>query len=88
MLPPLRFRRLGIPSAYLRWAGLSFFATGLLTDFHDGALSRGVQSLGTQLDVRLITLSHLESTMSVGFATAQGQGIPRRNSVMVSLKLM
>src|SRR5205085_8363229 len=33
--PPLRFRKVGVPSAYLRWAGLSVFAGGLVTDFDD-----------------------------------------------------
>src|SRR4029077_12865633 len=27
VLPPLRFRRVGIPSFYLRWASLSLFTT-------------------------------------------------------------
>jgi hypothetical protein len=36
----------------------------------------------------MITLSHLESTFSVGFATAAGKGIPRSSALMVSFKLM
>lgn len=88
MLPPFRFRDVGIPSAYLRWAGLSLFATGLVTDLDEAAQRRTVQSLGSQLDVRLITLSHLESTLSLGYALAKGEGIPWRRALMVSLKLM
>ena len=86
--PPLRFRRVGIPSAYLRWAALSAFASGLVTDFDDAATRRGFVSIGAQADLRLITLSHLESTFSVGLATAAGQGIRRSSAVMVSFKLM
>ena len=52
--PPLRFRKAGVPSAYLRWAGLSAFASGLVTDFDDDDTRRGYVSIGAQADVRLI----------------------------------
>ncbi len=86
--PPLRFRSAGIPSAYLRWAGLSLFASGLVTDFDVAAEQRTVQSVGAQVDLRMITISHLESTISLGYAVAKGQGIPLRNAWMLSFKLM
>jgi Tol biopolymer transport system component len=87
--PPLRFRRAGIPSAYLRWAALSLFATGLVTDGDDAAIRRTFASVGAQLDVRLVTLSHLDSTFSIGFATARerGGGL-RRSAWMFSFKIM
>jgi hypothetical protein len=88
MSPPLRFRKVGIPSAYLRWAGVTAFASGLVTDFDDGSARRGYVSAGAQADLRLITISQFESTFSVGVATAAGQKIPRRSSLMVSFKLM
>lgn len=86
--PPLRFRKVGVPSAYLRWAGLSVFASGLVTDFDDDATRRGFVSLGAQADLRSITLSHLESTFSVGVAAAGGEGMRRRSALMISFKLM
>jgi hypothetical protein len=86
--PPLRFRRAGVPSAYLRWAAVSAFASGLVTDFDDDATRRGYVSIGAQADLRLITLSHLESTFSLGFATAAGDGMKRSSAFMVSFKLM
>jgi hypothetical protein len=86
--PPLRFRRAGIPSAYFRWAALSFFGSGLVTDFDDGATRRSYVNVGAQADLRLITLSHLESTFSIGVATAAGQGIPRTSALIMSFKLM
>ncbi|MFN2601513.1 MAG: TolB family protein [Gemmatimonadaceae bacterium] len=85
--PPLRFRKVGVPAAYLRWAGLSAFATGLVTDFDDSS-RRGFVNVGAQADLRMITLSHLESTFSVGVAEAAGKGIPRSSSLMISFKLM
>jgi hypothetical protein len=88
MSPPLRFRRVGVPSAYLRWASLSLFATGLVTDPDKALARRSLGSLGAQVDLRLITLSHLESTFSFGPAVAKGDGVPARSAVMVSLKIM
>ncbi|MBC7790165.1 MAG: hypothetical protein H7Z74_09485, partial [Anaerolineae bacterium] len=86
--PPLRFRKVGVPSAYLRWTGLSVFASGLVTDFDDRATRRGFVNVGAQADLRLITLSHLESTFSLGAATAAGKGITRTSALMASFKLM
>lgn len=88
MSPPLRFRRVGMPSAYLRWAGLSLFASALVLEPDDPALRRTLTSLGAQVDVRLVTLSHLNSTFSFGYAVAQGDGIPRRSAAMASFKIM
>ena len=47
-----------------------------------------LRTLGAQADLRMITLSHLESTFSVGLASAAGQGIPRSSALMFSFKLM
>jgi hypothetical protein len=88
MSPPLRFRKVGVPSAYLRWAGLTVFASGLVTDFDDGGARKSFVNVGAQGDLRLITLSHLESTFSLGVATAAGEGMRRRSALMASFKLM
>ena len=86
--PPLRFRKVGVPNAYFRWAALSAFASGLVTDFDDEAMRRSYVSVGAQTDIRLITLSHMESTFSVGLGVAAGKDIPRSSAVMFSFKLM
>jgi len=86
--PPLRFRRVGIPSFYLQWADLSLFATGLSVNVDDAATRSTLASVGAQLDVRLTTLSHLESTFSTGFAVAGAQSGPRRTAWMFSFKIM
>jgi hypothetical protein len=93
MLPPLRFRRVGIPSFYLRWAGLSFFATGLMTNVDDlvarvARTRRTLGSVGVQLDLRVVTLSHLNSTFSFGFAVAQEEGGARSSQFMFSFKIL
>jgi hypothetical protein len=86
--PPLRFRSVGVPSAYLRWANLSLFGTGLVTDPLRDADQRAFGSAGAQLDFRLVTLSHLDSTLSFGCAYAGGEALPARSSCMVSFKIM
>ena len=78
--PPLRFRRAGTPSFYFRWADLSLFTTGLVTNVDNRALRHELASVGVQLDVRSITLSHLESTFSVGYAAAVERGGPVRSA--------
>ena len=84
----LRFRKVGVPNAYFRWAALSAFASGIVTDFDDEAMRRSYVSVGAQTDIRLITLSHMESTFSVGLAIAGGKGIPSKSALMFSFKLM
>jgi len=86
--PPLRFRSVGMPSAYLRWAAVSLFATGLVTDPDQAITRRTLGSFGAQLDVRLVTLSHLDSTLSFGSAVAAGDGVSTKPAAMVSLKIM
>ena len=88
MSPPLRFRKVGVPSAYLRWAGLTAFASGLMTDFDNGATRRSYVNAGAQADLRLITISQFESTFSIGVATAAAEGMRRRSALMASFKLM
>ena len=86
--PPVRFQRIGAPSAYLRWANVSLFATGLMTDVHDTAERRAFASAGAQVNLRLVTMSWIDSTISLGYAAAQGDGAPRNRAFMLSLKLM
>ena len=88
VLPPLRFRRVGIPSFYLQWADLSLFTTGIVTDVDRAASRRTLESAGAQLDFRLVTLSHLESTLSLGVALAHEEGAPVHSAGMFSFKIM
>jgi hypothetical protein len=88
MSPPLRFRSVGVPSAYLRWMSLSFFGTGLVTDPTHDTERRTFASAGAQVDCRLVTLSHLDSTLSFGYAVAGGESVPTRGAFMFSFKIM
>ncbi|HZH41377.1 MAG TPA: hypothetical protein VFD85_10215 [Gemmatimonadales bacterium] len=88
VLPPLRFRRVGIPSFYLQWADLSLFTTGIVTGVNRWSTRRELVSAGAQLDFRLVTLSHLESTLSIGGAVAHEAGTPLHSVGMFSFKIM
>ena len=86
-LPPLRFRRVGVPSFYTNWARLALFSSGLSTDIGERALRRTFYDVGAQVDLSMVLFSNLDSTLSVGYATAKEK---RKNSneVMLSLKLL
>jgi hypothetical protein len=88
MLPPLRFKRIGLTSAYLRWARLSLFAAGLVTDLDSVDNRRELLSTGGQVDIRLVTFSHLSSTLSAGYAVMLEDGSPVSEELMVSLKIL
>ena len=79
-LPPIRFRRVGVPSLYTNWARVALFSSALRTGqtFYD---------LGAQIDFSLVMFSNLESTFSVGYANAMQKGRDS-HEVMVSLKLL
>jgi hypothetical protein len=64
------------------------FGTGLVTDPTHAADRRTLGSAGAQADCRLVTLSHLDSTLSFGYAVAGGEGVPTRSAFMVSFKIM
>jgi hypothetical protein len=89
-LPPLRFRRVGIPSFYLTWARTSLFTSGLVTNIDDpGDVPRSlVANIGGQSDIRFTLLSHLNMTLSLGYAVAFDKDQKPDNEFMFSLKVL
>jgi hypothetical protein len=87
-LPPIRFRRVGLPNVYANWARLAILTGGLLTNVDDDALRGKATSVGAQLDVKLVLFSNLESTVSGGYASGFRHGVARTDEWMVSLKLL
>ena len=85
--PPLRFRRAGVPSFYANWARLALFSSTLVTDVADSRFRRDMHNVGAQVDLSLVIFSSLESTLSLGYASAFRDG-DRSDEVMVSLKLL
>jgi hypothetical protein len=88
MLPPLRFRRIGFTSAYLRWARISLFSSGIVTNLDEDMERRELVDVGAQLDLRFITFSLLESTLSVGYGVALERDRRSSDEFMVSLKIL
>ncbi|MCF7794408.1 MAG: hypothetical protein K9N09_04750 [Candidatus Cloacimonetes bacterium] len=86
-LPPLRFRKFGIPALYARWLRPALFTSILSTNAADTAERNFYFNAGMQFDVRFITLSLLKSTLSFGYAAAWDEDWNRSEELMVSLKL-
>lgn len=96
-LPPVRFRRVGFTSFYLRWARLALFSSGIRTNL-DGNSGGGAPpqfgarrtlfNFGGQLDFQIVMFSRFTSMLSFGYAVAKERGQPLSDEVMVSLKLL
>ncbi len=87
-LPPVRFKRLGVPSFYSTWAHLALFTSGIWTDFDSELDERKLWNVGAQLNMRVVFGSNLETTLSIGYAVARESGRPSSDEFMVSLKIL
>ena len=87
-LPPLRFRRLGFTSLYLRWSRLALFSSTIISDYDHDSYRRKLINLGGQLDSQLVLFSMLNSTFSLGYAIAIEENQRLSNEVMISLKIL
>lgn len=87
-LPPLRFRRVGTPGAYLTWMRPAIFAGAIMTNIDHEDFRRTASNLGGQLDFQLTTLSSLDMMFSVGAAVAFEKGFAPRRELMVSFKVL
>jgi hypothetical protein len=86
-LPPLFFRRLGFPFFYANWISPSLFAGGLLTNLDHRPEQRKLSDIGLQVDIRLISLSQHQLTLSLGYARAFETGRAATDEWMASLKI-
>jgi hypothetical protein len=87
-LPPFRFRGLGVPAFYGSWARLALFSTGIATNLDIEAKKRTLLNIGSQLDFRIIMLSHLKLTLSLGCAAAFEREQSVSREFMFSLKIL
>ena len=88
VLPPIRFRRFGVPSLYFNWSQLMIFASGIATNVDQGSDRRLFANAGAQMDLKLVMFSLLESTLSFGYAIAAQQNQRCSNEFMISLKIL
>ncbi len=89
VLPPIRFREMGGLNLYSNWMQATVFSSGLLT--HDAStMNNRFVNVGSQLDIKIIIFSLLESTFSVGYANAfdLNENNKQYSEWMFSLKLL
>jgi hypothetical protein len=87
VLPPVVFGRFGLPACYLNWIKPSLFTSGIVTNLDHAGARRSAANVGGQLDLRLITLSRQNLTVSVGYALAGERRREPSREFMISLKL-
>jgi hypothetical protein len=87
-LPSVRFRQFGLPGFYCTWSRLSLFSSVLVTNPDFKSLRHRVVDAGAQVDFKLVLFSHLNSTLSFGYARAAMEGRHPTGEFMVSLKLL
>jgi hypothetical protein len=87
-LPPKRFRELGTTWAYVNWARLTLFSSGLLTNFTSTPSRDYFVNLGTQLDFRVVLFTYLNATLSSGYAAAADHNGHVTGEYMVSLRIL
>jgi hypothetical protein len=87
-LPPIRFRRLGFSSFYSPWSRIALFSSGIVTNLDSRFFRRSLQNFGGQIDFRIIFLSNLRATISLGYAVAFEKYRHPSKEFMISLKIM
>lgn len=87
-LPPWRFREFGTTWAYVNWARLTVFSSGLVTNFTSDPSRGYFANLGTQLDLRVVLFTYLNTTLSGGYAAAADRNGHVSTEYMVSLRIL
>ncbi len=88
VLPPLRFRRFGFMNLYCNWAHLNFFSSSIVTNVEDKDYKQLFFNAGAQVDFKIVLLSRLESTLSLGYAIAAEKRQRPTKEFMISLKIL
>jgi hypothetical protein len=87
--PPVRFREAGFLNLYANWAQLNLFSSGIMTNVKDPTFRQAYYNVGAQLDLKMVMFSILESTLSVGYASAWNHYTgDYSNEWMISLKIL
>jgi len=86
--PPIRFRRIGLPSFYFTWMRLALFSGTIATNLDRRLWRRTLFNSGAQLNWKIVLLSHLDVTLSAGYALAFERQRPVSPEFMISLKIL
>ncbi len=87
-IPPLRFSDFGFPSFFLTWMRPALFTSGIFTNIGSPDIQRKLADFGGQLDFKIIFMSHLQATLSLGYAAAVEKAKHLSNEFMISLKIL
>lgn len=88
VLPPIRFKELGGLNMYSNWMQAMVFTSALVT--HEPTANSRFVNIGSQVDMKIVIFSLLESTFSIGYANAFdfNDNRKRYEEWMLSLKLL
>jgi hypothetical protein len=87
-LPPARFQRIGFPWVFCTWMRTALFTTGIATSVGSEERHRELINVGGQMDFRLVWMSGLSMTLSVGYAAAWERNDSPDSEFMISLKIL
>ncbi len=87
-LPPLRFRRFGFMNLFCNWAHLTLFSSGIVTNMAEADYRQMYFNAGSQVDFKIVLLSRMESTFSLGYAFAWERYNRPTKEFMFSLKIL
>jgi hypothetical protein len=87
-LPPVRFRRVGTTWLYANWVRLSVFSAGLVTNFGSSPQRQYYVDAGTQLNMRIVLFTYLNTTFSAGYAEAANGNGHTSGEYIFSLKIL
>jgi hypothetical protein len=89
VFPPIRFKKFGALNFYSNWIQFMVFTSGLVTSDSITPNNRFV-NFGSQMDMKIVIFSLLETTFSAGYARAYDTFDNNRSfdEVMISLKLL
>jgi hypothetical protein len=79
---------LGTQAFYITWTRPALFSSYITTNINSNDNSRTLINIGGQIDLRLILLSHLKLTLSMGYSQAFEQGTKTLDEFMISLKVL
>ncbi len=88
VLPPIRFRRAGVPTLFCSWTRVALIGSLLTTNIDDELLRTELATAGAQLDMHWIMLSRLNLVLSFGIAQAMTEHNQPEREYMISLKIL
>jgi hypothetical protein len=72
----------------VNWARFTLFSSAMVTNFTSDPARNYFVNFGTQLDIRLVLFTYLNTTLSSGFAAAHDQNGHVTGGYMVSLRIL